>query len=133
MPLRHRSVHFNASTDATLREDALATVPHVREIIDQQFTAFGARPWFIEGTSGLIFIKREWEEAPFVRAFYLPTCPFVGPHVAISFQNGLNLCDRNDYGDGAWSDEEFAIAYETRSPEDVVKTPDNGDRDSDIP
>lgn len=130
MPLRHRSVHFNVSTYNTLREDALAAVLHVREIIDQQFTAFGARPWFIEGTRGLIFIRRECEEDPFVRAFYLPTCPFVGPHVAISFQHGLHFYDRNDYGDGDWSDEEFAAAYEKRSPDDVVKTPDDSDRDA---
>lgn len=133
MPLRHRSVHFNTSTYATLREDALAAVLHVREIIDQQFTAFGARPWFIEGTRGLIFIKREWEDDPFVRAFYLSTCPFVGPHVAISFQYGLNFYDRNDYGDGDWSDEEFAVAYETRSPDDIVKTPDNIEPNADAP
>lgn len=132
MPLRHRSVHFNASTSATLREDALAAVLHVREIIDQQFTAFGSRPWFIVGTSGLIFIKREWEENPFIRAFYLSTCPFVGPHVAISFQHGLKFYDRKDYGDGKWSDEEFAVAYETRSPHDVVRTPDDGHRDASV-
>ncbi|MBV5266621.1 hypothetical protein J3S89_21420 [Pinisolibacter sp. B13] len=131
--LRHRSVHFNASTYATLHEDALAAVLHIREIIDQQFTAFGNRPWFIEGTSGLIFIKREWEENPFVQAFYLSTCPFVGPHVAISLHHGLNFYDRNNYGDGDWSDEEFAVAYETRSPEDVVKTPDDSDRNADLP
>jgi hypothetical protein len=126
MPLRHRSVHFNVSTYATLREDALAAILHIRHIIDEQFTAFGARSWFIEGTSGLIFIKREWEDNPFVRTFYLPTCPFVGPHVAISFQDGVKFYDKSNYGDGDWSDEEFAVAYETRSTEDVVRTPDYG-------
>jgi hypothetical protein len=125
MRLRHRSVHFNASTYATLREDALAAVLYLREVIDQQFTAFGLRPWFIEGTRGLIFIKRDWEANPFVQKFYLSSCPFVGPHVAISFQNGLSFFDRNDYGDGDWSDEEFAAAYEARTPNDIVKTPDN--------
>lgn len=124
MPLRHRSVHFNASTYSTLRDDALAAVLHIREIIDQQFTAFGDRPWFIKGTSGLIFIKRDWEKNPFIREFFLRTCPFVGPHVAISFQNGLTFYDKNDYGDGDWTDEEFAFAFENRSPEDIVKTPD---------
>jgi hypothetical protein len=133
LPLRHRSVHFDASIYAMLREDSLAVVLHVREIIDQQFTAFGARASFIEGTSNLIFIKRECEEAPFVRASYLPTCPFVGPHVAFLFQDRFKFYNRKDYGDGDWSDEEFAIAYETRWPEDEVETLDNGDRDADIP
>ncbi|SEN70000.1 hypothetical protein SAMN05192583_3353 [Sphingomonas gellani] len=129
MSLRHRSVHFNASTYAILRDDALAAVLHVREIIDQQFTAFGLRPWFIDGTRGLIFIKKEWEENPFIRAFYLPSCPFVGPNVAISFKNGLSFYDTLDYGDGQWSDVEFAEAYETRSPKDVARTPEDEEAD----
>lgn len=121
MALRHRSIHFNASTYDTLRSDSLAAVLHMREIIDQQFTAFGDRPWFIKGTRGFIFIKREWEENPFVKSFYLPTCPFVGPHFAISFTNGLTYVDRHDYGDGSWNDAEFAEAFESRTPEQVVK------------
>ena len=125
MPLRHRSVHFNASTYATLRDDALAGILHLREIIDQQFTAFGARPWFIEGTRGLIFLKRDWEENPFIRTFYLPTCPFVGPNVAISMWDGLSFYDTVDYGDGNWSDAEFAAAFESRTLEDVAPTPDD--------
>ncbi len=75
------------------------------------------------GTAGLIFIKREGEENPFIRACYLPTCPFVGPHVGISFANGLTFHDRPDYGDGDWTDEEFAAAYQARTPDNVV-TPD---------
>jgi len=122
MRLRNRSVHFNVGTYTTLKEDALAAVRHLREIIEQQFTAFGDRPWFIRGTRGLIFIKREWEENPFVRAFYLPTCPFVGPYFAISFDQGLQYHDHIDYGDGDWSDEEFALTFEARSPEQLAAT-----------
>ncbi len=122
MRLRHRSVHFNVGTYTTLKEDALAAVRHLREIIEQQFTAFGDRPWFIRGTRGLIFIKREWEENPFVRAFYLPTCPFVGPYFAISFDQGLQYHDHIDYGDGDWTDEEFALTFEARSPEQLAAT-----------
>lgn len=120
MTLRHRSIHFNAGTYGTLREDALAAIRHLREIIEQQFCAFGARPWFITGTRGLIFIRRDWETDPFVRTYYLPHCPFVGPHVGISFEGGLRIHDRHDYGDGAWTDEEFAAVYEGRTPEEVM-------------
>jgi len=35
--LRHRSIHFNTSTYATLREDALAAILHMRTIIEEQF------------------------------------------------------------------------------------------------
>jgi hypothetical protein len=121
MGLRHRSIHFNASSYATLREDALAAICHMRKIIDQQFTAFGDRPWFIMGTKGHVFIKREWEQNPFVKTYYLPTCPFVGPHFAISFDQGLSFHDHTDYGDGEWTDDEFAAAFNVRSPEDLVK------------
>ena len=122
MLLRHRSVHFNFSTYATLREDALAAIIHVREIIDQQFTAFGLRPWFIEGTRGFIFIKRSWEDNPFIKAYYLPTCPFVGPYFAISFSGGPLYRDHKDYGDGIWTDEEFAEVFEARLPNQLVET-----------
>lgn len=121
MALRHRSIHFNISTYATLRDDALAAILHMREIIDQQFTSFGLRPWFIEGTRGFIFIKREWEENPFIRTYYLPTCPFVGPYFAFSSNGGLFCHDHSDYGGGAWTDEEFASVFEARLPEQLVK------------
>ncbi len=122
MNLRHRSVHFNAGTHATLREDALAAIHHMREIIDQQFATFANRPWFILGTRGHVFIKREWEEHPFIKTYYLPNCPFVGPYFVISFDQGLTFHDRSDYGDGEWTDEEFAAVFEARSPEQLAKT-----------
>ncbi len=121
MPLRHRSIHFNVSTYATLRDDALAAILHMREIIDQQFTSFGPRPWFIEGTRGFIFIKRDWEENPFVKTYYLPMCPFVGPYFAYSSHGKLSCHDFSDYGEGAWSDEEFASVFEARLPEQLIK------------
>ena len=119
--LRNRSIHFNASTINTVREDALFAVLYMREIIDQQFTSFGDRPWFIPGTKGQVFIKREWEKDPFIRTYYLPTCPFVGPYFSISFNQRLCFHDFADYGDGVWTDEEFAAAYESRLPEQVFK------------
>lgn len=123
MTLRNRSIHFNINTYANLREDALAAILHMREIIDQQFTAFGDRPWFINGTKGHLFIRREWEANPFIRTYYLPNCPFVGPYFAISFDEGLRpqFHDHSDYGDGDWTDEEFAAAYEARLPEQLAK------------
>ena len=120
--LRHRSIHFSVDTYSTLREDALASILHMREIIDQQFTAFGLRPWFIEGTKGQIFIRREWEENPFIKTYYLPTCPFVGPYFSISFDNGLTFHDHPDYGDGNWTDEEFASVFQARSPGQLAPT-----------
>jgi hypothetical protein len=126
--LRHRSIHFTLSTYATLRADAMAAISNMREIIEQQFTAFGDRPWFIKGTIGQIFIKRAWENDPFIRTYYLPTCPFVGPYFAISFAKGLAFHDHIDYGDGEWTDEEFVTAFNSRSPEQVIRVTVSGQR-----
>jgi len=119
--LRHRSIHFNISTYTTLRDDALTAIHHMRKIIEQQFATSGDRPWFIKETIGHRFIKREWEENPFIKTYYLPTCPFVGPYFTISFDQGLRFHDHPDYGDGDWTDEEFAAAFEARSPEHLAQ------------
>lgn len=120
MSLRHRSIHFNISTYATLREDALAAILHLREIIEVQFGAFGLKPWLIAGTAGLMFIRKDWEDHPFIRTYHARTCPFVGPYVAISFARGLQYIDHHDYGDGDWSDEEFAAVYAARTPDQLA-------------
>ncbi|WP_293383220.1 hypothetical protein [Phenylobacterium sp. SCN 70-31] len=116
MALRHRSIHFNVSTYATLRDDALAAILHLRQIIEVQFGTFGLKPWLIPGTAGLMFICKSWEDHPFIRAYHARSCPFVGPYVAISFEQGLQYFDHHDYGDGDWSDEEFAAVYSAREP-----------------
>ncbi len=120
--LRNRSIHFNVSTYTTLRDDAIAALLHLREIIDQQFTAWGDRPWFIKGTIGHVFIARSWETNPFIKTYYLPSCPLVGPYFSISNEDGWRFHDQDNYGDGDWTDEEFAQAYNTRTPDQVVPT-----------
>ena len=126
--LRHRSIHFNNTTYSNVREDALCAILHLREIIDQQFSAFGDRPWFFRGTRGQIFIRRDCEEIPSIKIFYLPSCALVGPYFQFSFPDGPNLSARQlhdfpDYGDGEWTDEEFAATYEKRMPEQLVPIP----------
>lgn len=126
MPLRNRSIHFNLGTYATLREDALAAILHMRTIIDQQFGTFALRPWFIEGTLGHVFIRKAYETHPFIRTYFLPHCPLVGPLFAMRHgQRGWEFFDVEDYGDGEWSDEEFAARYNDRDPEAVVTPPEN--------
>ena len=125
MPLRHRSIHFNVSTYATLREDALAAILHMRTIIEQQFGTFALRPWFIEGTLGHVFIKKAYEGHPFVRTYFLPHCPLVGPLFAMRpGPGGWEFFDSEDYGEGQWTDEEFAVRYNNRDPKAVVTPPD---------
>ncbi len=124
MNLRHRSIHFNPSTTQNLREHALAAVVHMRTIIEQQFASHALRPWFIPNTIGQIFIRKDWESNPYVQAYYLPNCPFVGPLFGMApGPRGWQFYDQADNGDGEWSDEEFAAAYNDRDPADVAGSP----------
>ena len=47
--------------------------------INRQFGFFGTQPWFIEGTKGEFYIKKSWENNPFIKTVYLPNCRLVGP------------------------------------------------------
>lgn len=119
--LRHRSIHFNVSTYDTLRDDALAAILHLRTIIEQQFGSFAARPWFIAGTRGHCFIRKSYEDHPFVANYFIPHCPFVGPLFGMGLtEQGWEFYDQPDYGDGDWTDEEFASAYNERDVTKVV-------------
>ncbi|WP_155006423.1 hypothetical protein [Sphingomonas hengshuiensis] len=119
--LRHRSIHFNVSTYSTLRDDALAAIQHLRTIIEQQFGSFAQRPWFISGTLGHCFIRKAYEDHPFVATYFIPRCPFVGPLFGMGLtEEGWEFYDQPDYGDGDWTDEEFAVAYNERDQTKVV-------------
>ena len=71
MQLRHRSIHFNITTYDTVKGDALAAILHMRSIIEHQFGSFSAAPWFISGTIGHAFVKKEFENNAFVRTYFL--------------------------------------------------------------
>jgi hypothetical protein len=116
--LRHRSIHFSVDTYSNLRDDALTAIACLRLIIDRQFGTFGPQPWFITGTRGAAFIKREYEMRPFIRRYFLPQCPFVG--VRSGFDRRLQLVDFHDYGDGELTDQEFCDAYNSRDPASVA-------------
>ena len=57
MGLRHRSIHFNPETTNALRDDALASIIHMRTIIEQQFASHAVRLWFIANKRGHAFIR----------------------------------------------------------------------------
>jgi hypothetical protein len=121
--LRHRSVHFNPSTYDDVRRDALAALGHMRAIVEGQFSSFGPLPWFIQDTLGACFIKKAFETDPFVKTFYLPQCPLVGPLYAIDFHpNGLLVFDREEYPGAEISDEEFRDRFNSRDPKELTST-----------
>ncbi|MER9696989.1 hypothetical protein [Mesorhizobium sp. M0146] len=94
-------------------------------IIENQFGAYGGQPWFIPGTPGAQFIKRDFEAVPFVMTYIVPLSGFVGPEFGTDLQppgSWVHL-DYHDYGDEVLDDAAFAKAYRDRDPEKVVTRP----------
>lgn len=122
--LRHRSLHFNTETYQRLREDALAAVKGVMTVVLNQFCAFGTCPWFIQGTPGVCFIKEAFEGDPFVRHYYLPLCPRVGPRFAWSTEHGewlaFDFCEYD--GEKTVSDDKFRDLYNARDTHALAPT-----------
>ena len=122
--LRHRSLHFNVETYDNLRGDALAAVGHIRTIVERQFGTFGTQPWYIEGILGASFVKRAFEDHPFVRRYLLQQSPFVGTRSRIEFDENrrARFVDFFDYGDGGVTDEEYCETFNGRNLETIATT-----------
>jgi hypothetical protein len=120
--LRNRSIHFNPETYQSLRADALAALHRLNAIIAKQFGYFGGQPWFVENTPGAQFVKRAYENNPFVHAYIIPRSGFVGPLYGMerSQEGSWNHLDYTDYGDHELGDEEFARRFRERDHTQVV-------------
>jgi hypothetical protein len=77
---RTAAIHFRPELDEDARPLALAAIQSLSIVIGTQFSAFGREPWFITGVPGEVYLRKDWEEAPFVRKVYVPNCVLVGPH-----------------------------------------------------
>lgn len=105
---RNRSLHFNPETEKNDRELALQAIRTLTSIVEGQFSAAGKQPWFIMGIKGATFVKKSFEEVPFVKRIILPTCPLVGPRHKLELKHGTWVIhDDHDYGDEGITDEEF--------------------------
>jgi hypothetical protein len=106
--IRNESIHFSNDLDFEDREPTLRALQLLQDIVAVQFGIEGPlRSWFIPGAKGY-FIKKEFEDNPFIKEFFLPTCAFVGPNFKIE-QVGSNLKvnDPGPYDDTEISDEQF--------------------------
>lgn len=107
--LRNRTIHFNPEIDTNDRELALEAIHIVQRIVEAQFGAIGAKPWFILTIPGEIYIKKNFEDIPFVRKVYLPNSSLVGPKHRLEFQAGKWIVhDDCVYDDIEISDEQFS-------------------------
>lgn len=118
MDKRHRALHFRPQVDTNARALSLEAVLCLQRIIGEQFSAFGAQPWFITGVPGEMYIRQEWEARPFVLRLYLPNAVRVGPrHRVQSLVPQVVIDDPDQAVDlGVATDDEFAgarIAFNT--------------------
>jgi len=109
MDMRHNAIHFRPETDSNDRELALKAIRCLQDVIGTQFSGFGAQPWFITNIPGEIYIKKEWENQPFIKKIYLPNCVLLGhKHRIVSIVPQLVINDQFQYEDVILTDEEFA-------------------------
>ena len=67
---RNDAVHFRPETGHDDRQLALDAVLLVQEIVMVQFSTFGKQPWCFM-TPGEVYIKKEWEDKPFVKNIFI--------------------------------------------------------------
>lgn len=106
---RNQAIHFRPETDHNVKQLAFEAVICLQKIISEQFSGFGTQPWFITGIPGEIYIKKEWEEKPFVRTVYLSNGLSVGPrHRIESIDPEVRIIDPDhNKACSEISDEEF--------------------------
>jgi hypothetical protein len=105
---RNEAIHFRPEIDNNAREIALNTITIMQEIVKEQFSSVGRHPWFFWG-QGEFYIKKEWENNPFVKHIYLPNCVLVGyKHRVESIGLRWVINDQFQYEENALlTDEEF--------------------------
>jgi hypothetical protein len=109
MRKRHEALHFRPETDHNDRPLALSAIKCLQEIIGEQFSGFGPQPWFIANIPGEIYIKKDWENRPFIRKIYVPNGYLVSPtHKIETLVPKINIVDMSEYeGHSEISDEEY--------------------------
>lgn len=110
--LRNEAIHFRPEVDENDRVLALGAIKSLKAIVGNQFCGFGSQPWFITGVPGESYIKKAWEERPFVRRVYLPNCAAVGPRHSVEGDMPWTIKDDNAYEDRKLTDEEFCTLRE---------------------
>jgi len=107
--MRHKAIHFRPEVDRNDRALALKAIRCLREIIRNQFSAFGSQPWFITSIPGEIYIKKSWETNPFIQKVYLRNCLAVGPkHQIEALVPQIVVNDSFQYEECEVTDEEFS-------------------------
>lgn len=107
--MRRNAIHFQPEVDTNDRELALKAIHCLQDIIKEQFSGFWTQPWFITSIPGERYIKKEWEDVPFIKTIYLPNCTLVGPkHIVEKGIMPFKINDNFEYKELEVSNEDFA-------------------------
>jgi hypothetical protein len=106
---RNEAIHFRPEVDKSDRTLALGAIGNLGSILGDQFGAFGSQPWFIPDIPGEVYIKKSWEDNPFIRKIYLPNCLAVGPKHKVESVMPWVVKDDYQYEAREVTDEEFCI------------------------
>ena len=110
LEIRNASIHFGSNLENDSRVPSLAALTLIKNIILEQFGSRpgGNRNWFIIDAPGYSFIKKECEELPFIKEFYIPSAILLGPYHRIDTNDNTHrFYDKEIYEDREISDEEF--------------------------
>ncbi|WP_155845252.1 hypothetical protein [Chitinilyticum aquatile] len=103
---RNFAIHFNEEVDFNDRQLSLDAIRSLEGVIDNQFSSFNALPWVLP-SPGESYIRKDWEDAPFIKLVYLPNCMNVGYMHKVVSVIPLSVEDRADYPEKEVSDDEF--------------------------
>lgn len=103
---RNDAIHFNLETERNDRRDALNALLTFGRVLESQFASFGALPWLFT-PPGEVYIRKDWENAPFIRLVYEPNAQYVGYRHRVVSAFPWTVEDTCDYAAGEVSDEEF--------------------------
>jgi len=103
---RHKSLHYNPRLREQLKKESLEAIKLIQKIIQKQFGAIGIPRYFFTA-KGEVYIKKELEENPFIKVYYLPNCDYVSPYHDVVDVINSKIIDREDVKDKEITDEEF--------------------------
>lgn len=121
--MRNKAIHFNVETERNVRAHALDALLTFGRVVDTQFAALGDLPWLFM-PPGEVYIRKEWEPAPFIQLVYAPSAVHVGPRHRVVSVFPWQVEDPTEYEPVEVSDEEFArlrIAATAASQETTSK------------
>ncbi|MGN7100329.1 hypothetical protein ACTHR6_01885 [Ralstonia holmesii] len=104
---RNNAIHFNTETEVNTRDEALRALLTFGSIIETQFSAFGQLPWLFT-PPGEIYLRRDWEDHPFIRLVYVPNALHVGYKHKVVSVFPWRIEDTSDYDSREVSDDDFS-------------------------